>query len=78
MPSVTPRTNPKSKFVEPFDKMLRRFKKSCEKAGIVEEVRKREFFEKPAAKKHKKMQDQNRKRQLEKERQALNGYRRKR
>ncbi|MBE1287617.1 30S ribosomal protein S21 [Alteromonas sp. LMIT006] len=32
---------------EPFDVALRRFKRSCEKAGILSEVRKREFFEKP-------------------------------
>jgi small subunit ribosomal protein S21 len=28
---------------------LRRFKRSCEKAGILAEVRKREFYEKPTA-----------------------------
>lgn len=32
---------------EPFDVALRRFKRSCEKAGVLSEVRKREFFEKP-------------------------------
>jgi small subunit ribosomal protein S21 len=32
---------------EPFDVALRRFKRSCEKAGILSEVRRREFFEKP-------------------------------
>jgi small subunit ribosomal protein S21 len=32
---------------EPFDIALRRFKRSCEKAGILAEVRKREFYEKP-------------------------------
>jgi len=26
---------------------LRRFKRSCEKAGVLSEVRRREFFEKP-------------------------------
>ena len=33
---------------EPFDVALRRFKRACEKAGILAEVRKREHFEKPA------------------------------
>jgi small subunit ribosomal protein S21 len=33
---------------EPFDAALRRFKKQCEKAGIMTEVRKREHFEKPS------------------------------
>ena len=32
---------------EPFDVALRRFKRSCEKAGILAEVRRREFYEKP-------------------------------
>ncbi|CEN32035.1 30S ribosomal protein S21 [Candidatus Westeberhardia cardiocondylae] len=32
---------------EPFDIALRRFKRSCEKAGILSEVRRREFYEKP-------------------------------
>ena len=41
MPIVKVRAN------EPFDVALRRFKRSCEKAGVLSEVRKREFFEKP-------------------------------
>ena len=32
---------------EPFDVALRRFKRSCEKAGILADVRAREFYEKP-------------------------------
>ena len=32
---------------EPFDVALRRFKRSCEKAGVLADVRKRDFFEKP-------------------------------
>jgi len=32
---------------EPFDIALRRFKRACEKAGIISEVRSREFYEKP-------------------------------
>ncbi|MED5412017.1 MAG: 30S ribosomal protein S21 [Pseudomonadota bacterium] len=34
---------------EPFDVALRRFKRSCEKAGILAEVRRREFYEKPTS-----------------------------
>ena len=34
---------------EPFDIALRRFKRSCEKAGVLIEVRRREFYEKPTA-----------------------------
>lgn len=32
---------------EPFDIALRRFKRSCEKAGVLSEVRRREHYEKP-------------------------------
>ncbi|HEY8567759.1 30S ribosomal protein S21 [Microbulbifer sp.] len=66
MPSVRIKDN------EPFDIALRRFKRSCEKAGVLSEVRRREFYEKPtwirkrkaaaAVKRHaKKMQRENRK-----------------
>jgi small subunit ribosomal protein S21 len=39
---------------EHFEGALRRFKKQCEKAGILSEVRKREHFEKPSVKRKKK------------------------
>ncbi len=41
MPSVKVRDN------EPFDIALRRFKRACEKAGILAEVHRREYYEKP-------------------------------
>ena len=41
MPIIKVREN------EPFDVALRRFKRSCEKAGILSEVRRREHYEKP-------------------------------
>ncbi|MGB0958183.1 MAG: 30S ribosomal protein S21 [Litorivicinus sp.] len=34
---------------EPFDVALRRFKRSCEKAGVLSDVRRREFYEKPTS-----------------------------
>ena len=40
---------------ESFEQALRRFKKQCEKAGILSELRKREHYEKPSLKKKKKM-----------------------
>ena len=43
MPSVKIRPN------ESFDVGLRKFKRACEKAGIIPEVRKREFYEKPTS-----------------------------
>jgi len=39
---------------EPFDIALRRFKRSCEKAGVLAEVRKREHYEKPSVRRKKK------------------------
>jgi small subunit ribosomal protein S21 len=32
---------------EPFEVALRRFRRSCEKAGVFAEIRRREFYEKP-------------------------------
>ncbi len=43
MPTVKVREN------EPFEVALRRFKRTCEKAGILSEIRRREFYEKPTA-----------------------------
>lgn len=43
MPSVKVKEN------EPFDVAIRRFKRACEKAGVLAEVRRREFYEKPTA-----------------------------
>ena len=34
---------------EPFDVALRRFKRACEKAGVLTEVRRREYYEKPTS-----------------------------
>lgn len=39
---------------ETFEQALRRFKKQCEKAGILSELRKREHYEKPSVRKKKK------------------------
>lgn len=59
MPQVKQRQfrNRKTKRIdkrESFDSMLRRFRKKCERAGIVAECRKREFYEKPAEKRQRK------------------------
>lgn len=48
MPSVKVKEN------EPFEFALRRFKRSCEKAGVIAETRRREFYEKPAAERKRK------------------------
>ncbi len=39
---------------ESFDRALRRFKKQCERAGILGEIRKREYYEKPSVRRKKK------------------------
>ena len=39
---------------EHFDQALRRFKKACERFGILSEIKKREFYEKPSVYKKKK------------------------
>ncbi len=49
MPAVRVREN------EPFDVALRRFKRACEKAGILSEVRRREYYEKPTAVRKRKL-----------------------
>jgi small subunit ribosomal protein S21 len=41
MPSVKVKNN------EPFEVALRRFKRACEKSGLLADVRAREFYEKP-------------------------------
>lgn len=43
MPSVRVRDN------EPFEFALRRFRRSCEKAGLFTEMRRREYYEKPTS-----------------------------
>ena len=48
MPAVKVKEN------EPFDIALRRFKRSCEKAGVLAETRRREFYEKPTQERKRK------------------------
>jgi small subunit ribosomal protein S21 len=48
MPNVRVKDN------EPFEVAIRRFKRSCEKAGVLAEVRRREFYEKPTTERKRK------------------------
>ena len=57
MPKVSPKLNPKTRQSEGFDSMLRRFKRACDKAEIVQEVRQRQYHEKPNDTKNQKNQD---------------------
>jgi small subunit ribosomal protein S21 len=47
----------KPKGPPPFDVLLRQFKKKVERAGTIQELRKREFFEKPSQKKQRKKKE---------------------
>ena len=49
MPVVRVRDN------EPFDIALRRFKRSCEKAGVLTEISRREFYDKPTQVRKRKL-----------------------
>jgi len=40
---------------ESFESALRRFKKQCERTGILSEVKRREYYEKPSVKRKKKI-----------------------
>ena len=48
MPSVRVKEN------EYFDAALHRFKRACEKAGVLTELRRREFYEKPTQERKRK------------------------
>ena len=39
---------------ETFENALRRFKRKCEKAGVLTELKKRQHFEKPSVKRKRK------------------------
>ena len=43
MPSIQLKEN------EPFDIAMRRFKRTCEKAGVLPDIRRREYYEKPTS-----------------------------
>ncbi len=48
MPVIKVRDN------EPFEVAMKRFKKQCEKAGILSELKRREYYDKPSIRKKKK------------------------
>ena len=39
---------------ESFENALRRFKRKCEKAGVLTELKKRQYYEKPSIKRKRK------------------------
>ena len=76
MTMVKPKLNPKTRQVESFDRMLRRFKKACDRKGIVKECRDREYYEKPASKRNQRNQAIKRKKKLALRKAEMNSYRR--
>jgi len=65
MPVIKVRDN------EPFEVAMKRFKKQCEKAGILSELKRREYYDKPSVRKKKK-EAAARKRALKKMRRVSN------
>ena len=47
---------------ESLESALKRFKRQCARAGVIQEVRKREHYEKPSVKRRKKQEAARRKR----------------
>ena len=39
---------------EPFEVAMKRFKKQCEKAGVLSELKRREYYDKPSVRRKKK------------------------
>ena len=58
---------------ESFEQALRRFKRKCEKAGILSEVKRRRFYEKPSERKKRQLIQARKKmlRNLAKQRRAV-------
>ena len=54
-----------------FDQMLRKFKKKVERAGTLQEVKKREYYEKPAQKRQRKKKEAIRKERMRHEANSL-------
>ena len=40
---------------EPYESFIRRFRRACEKAGVLRELKRHEYFEKPSVKRKRKM-----------------------
>lgn len=49
MPGIRVREN------EPFERALRRFTKTCEKAGLMSDIKKHQHFEKPSERRKRKL-----------------------
>ena len=53
---------------EPIDKALKRFKRICEREGLIKTIRKAEYYEKPSERRRRKVrQRENQLRKLERQ-----------
>ena len=55
-----------------FDQLLRSFKKKVERDGLLQEIKRREFYEKPSVRKRRNKQEAIRKEQLRQQADQLN------
>ena len=46
---------------EPLEKTLRRFKKQCEKEGLVKDIKKTSYYEKPSERRRRRVRNSSRK-----------------
>ncbi len=56
---------------EPFERALKRFSKTCERAGILSDIKKHRRFEKPSEEKKRKISSAQRKRLREERKKSL-------
>ena len=62
---------------ESIDAALRRFKRECERAGLMTEIKKREYYESPSVRRKRKAAEAKRK-QKRRQLKLLNRFKRKR
>ncbi|NIM03915.1 30S ribosomal protein S21 [bacterium] len=62
---------------ESIDAALRRFKRECERAGLMTEIKKREYYESPSVRRKRKAAEAKRK-QRRRQLKLLNRFKRKR
>jgi small subunit ribosomal protein S21 len=60
---------------EPFEKALRRFSKSCERAGILSDMKKFRHYEKPSEERKRRINSSKRKRMRDEKRFSWRGDR---
>ena len=54
-----------------FDRLFRKWKRGVERSGILQDLRTREYFEKPSVKRHRTKQTQKRRNEIERKREKM-------